>query len=37
MMPGGETEGGSGGSSCVSSNSSTTLVALEVGFLEPFN
>ena len=36
-MPGGEIEGGSGGSSGASSSSGRTSVALDVGCLEPFN
>jgi len=36
-MPGGETDGVSGGSSGASSSSGRTLVALDVGCLEPCN
>ena len=36
-MPGGETDGASGGSSVASSSSGTASVALDVGCLEPFN
>ena len=36
-MPGGEIEGGSGGSSGASSSSGRTSVALDVGCLKPFN
>ena len=37
MIPGGETDGASGGSSGASSSSGRTSVALDVGCLEPFN